>query len=333
MESGNVSGTDIGRDLKTHQAATPSESNHFSQDKKFRSSSHSSSSSGEVVQLDENSAEGIPVSSMQNPNTEQSNDGSATSIPPTQATERPAEQASPSADSDRIPSHVFARTSTARPMEWSVASNESLFSIHTGNMSFTTDQLSWMSKSGELGYTSDSTFSVPLTDIPSNYSQTPSRKSNEITSKSGNMNEDRYGVTEEAAAETMKEVLRENECQNKDNIAKETSHFRSMSQQSDGSVKSFAFPILTGDADKSSSLRKSTKNKNQVSRPSTLKETPETPTEAPKTQTPPETPKPQSPLEALKPETPKSETPKATRNAGPKKCSAVFLPVVICSIE
>ncbi|RWW88299.1 hypothetical protein BHE74_00002842, partial [Ensete ventricosum] len=35
-------------------------------------------------------------------------------------------------DPNRIPSSVFDRTKSNTPMEWSVASNESLFSIHTG---------------------------------------------------------------------------------------------------------------------------------------------------------------------------------------------------------
>lgn len=39
-------------------------------------------------------------------------------------------------DPDRIPSSVFAISKSTTPMEWSVASNESLFSIHIGNNSF-----------------------------------------------------------------------------------------------------------------------------------------------------------------------------------------------------
>lgn len=67
--------------------------------------------------------------------------------PPVQVMERP-----PDASGYRIPPYVFARnkSNTLNP-EWSTASNESLFSIHTGNMSFTRDQFSWLLKSGELG--------------------------------------------------------------------------------------------------------------------------------------------------------------------------------------
>ncbi|KAK9669119.1 hypothetical protein RND81_13G110600 [Saponaria officinalis] len=67
--------------------------------------------------------------------------------PPVQVMERP-----PDASGYRIPSYVFASNKSGNPNpEWSTASNESLFSIHTGNMSFTRDQFSWLLKSGELG--------------------------------------------------------------------------------------------------------------------------------------------------------------------------------------
>lgn len=41
----------------------------------------------------------------------------------------------------RIPSVVFARSKTSSPVEWSIASNESLFSIHIGNNSFSRDHV------------------------------------------------------------------------------------------------------------------------------------------------------------------------------------------------
>lgn len=43
----------------------------------------------------------------------------------------------------RIPSHVFSRSKSNTPVEWSVASNDSLFSIQMGNMSFTKDPFLW----------------------------------------------------------------------------------------------------------------------------------------------------------------------------------------------
>lgn len=67
--------------------------------------------------------------------------------PPPQVMGRPPEY--PGFDPNRIPSSVFATNKPASGMEWSVASNESLFSIQMGNMSFTRDHFNWM-KSGEL---------------------------------------------------------------------------------------------------------------------------------------------------------------------------------------
>ncbi|MBA0726159.1 hypothetical protein Golax_002007 [Gossypium laxum] len=50
---------------------------------------------------------------------------------------------------NRIPSSVFSEK-PATPMDWSTASNESLFSIHVGNGSFSKDQFFMLYKSGEL---------------------------------------------------------------------------------------------------------------------------------------------------------------------------------------
>ncbi|XP_074372517.1 uncharacterized protein LOC141713135 isoform X2 [Apium graveolens] len=64
-----------------------------------------------------------------------------TTSPPTQVMERPSES------KYRIPSSVFARSKSNTP-DWSMTSNESLFSIQMGNMSFIKDDF-W--KSGEIG--------------------------------------------------------------------------------------------------------------------------------------------------------------------------------------
>ncbi|XVF14400.1 hypothetical protein REPUB_Repub09cG0055600 [Reevesia pubescens] len=50
---------------------------------------------------------------------------------------------------NRIPSSVFSGK-PATPTDWSTASNESLFSIHVGNGSFSKDQFCMLYKSGEL---------------------------------------------------------------------------------------------------------------------------------------------------------------------------------------
>lgn len=54
----------------------------------------------------------------------------------------------------RIPSHVFAASKAGTPhTEWSITSNDSLFSIH--NMSFKREEFNMLLKSGELGMYGD----------------------------------------------------------------------------------------------------------------------------------------------------------------------------------
>lgn len=191
--------------------------------------------------------EDFPVSPLSR--NEQLNDGSAIESPPTQLMDRASE--TPSHDPNRIPPHVFARTKSSGPVEWSAASNESLFSIHMGNMSFTNEQLSWMNKSGEIGLIGDIQFSG---DIP--YSPPPPlppvNKSPEPSIKNGNLNQG-LGATEAAAAETMREVIRENACDHnvqqklpppkKDPPRKADPRAVSAKRSDDSSIKSFAFPM------------------------------------------------------------------------------------------
>ncbi|PIA63167.1 hypothetical protein AQUCO_00200887v1 [Aquilegia coerulea] len=153
----------------------------------------------------------------------------------------------------RIPSHVFARSTT--PVEWSVASNESLFSIHVGNNSFSRDQFILMDKSGELGKSGD-LFYLKTEDYMLSNNPPPPLPGMDPGKKSSDLG-DSLGV-DEAAAETMKEVLRaaaEDQNKPKAKFAEET---RTSSHRSDGSgasIYSFAFPILTGDAVKSVSVK------------------------------------------------------------------------------
>merc|ERR1711964_875598 len=100
------------------------------------------------------------------------------------------------ANSYRIPSSVFARSKSTTPMEWSVASNESLFSIHVGNNSFSRDHIFLMGRSGELGKSGE------LINFPDFSASPPSDNVVASTArKSTDLGED-LGVIE-AAAETM----------------------------------------------------------------------------------------------------------------------------------
>ena len=59
----------------------------------------------------------------------------------------PQSNVTPGYDPNRLPSSIFAKPSN--PAEWSVTSNESLFSIYMGNGSFSRDNAFMLYKSGE----------------------------------------------------------------------------------------------------------------------------------------------------------------------------------------
>ncbi|KAM7267023.1 hypothetical protein ACFE04_009189 [Oxalis oulophora] len=192
--------------------------------------------------------------------------------------------ASPSAY--RIPDYVFARNISTAPYEWSVASNESLFSIHPGNMSFTGDQLSY--KSGELGLPGEYAIPGSPADFKNNRPPTPTNKSMELSTPKSETSH--IGATEAAAAEMMREVIRETEEDPRKvkpaqvpvkELPPAAAPIPSLgshrSEDSMGSVKSFAFPVLPG-VDKSTSSRPGSKSKQAAPvSPETPKESPSAP--------------------------------------------------------
>ncbi|XP_010925486.1 uncharacterized protein [Elaeis guineensis] len=130
-------------------------------------------------------------------------------------------------DPNRIPSSIFTSTkSTAAPMEWSVASNESLFSIQMG-------------KSGELtgDYNGQWDGYPPISPLPG---------SSPEKSVGAGLGLEEPSVAEAANAEAMKDVLRAAAEEKGKPLAEGVPH--SDSKRSDSSVnshRSFAFPILT----------------------------------------------------------------------------------------
>ncbi|KAK1387995.1 hypothetical protein POM88_016173 [Heracleum sosnowskyi] len=96
-----------------------------------------------------------------------------TTSPPTQVMERPSKY--------RIPSSVFARSQSNNP-DWSTASNESLFSIQMGNMSFRKDDL-W--KSGEIGLKSAELEMIKNGDL--DMLRSGEQKSGELETQSGEL--------------------------------------------------------------------------------------------------------------------------------------------------
>lgn len=159
---------------------------------------------------------------------------SATQSPSPQVMEHPT---GPSGTSSyRIPSAVFARSKSSTPMEWSVCSNESLFSIHMGNMSFRNDPFSL--RSGELGPPGEVSTSIQMFNNSTVQASGTEPKSHE------------FGMAEAS----IEEVIRESEDQKNENLMPE----ECMSRRSRGSrtsAKSFAFPILAGDIDHCASER------------------------------------------------------------------------------
>lgn len=190
-------------------------------------------------------------------------------------------------DPNRIPSSVFA-SKPSTPMEWSVASNESLFSIHMGNNSFSRDHAIMLYKSGELTKPDD------INNFKSNQRPVTEAKSNELNNAPSSLptvNEvasDNHGSASNAEDSHVKASADEmpKETQSKgsrppaegvhistsdSNVSdgKETppadgvhtsASTPRLSDESGNSSSSFAFPVLTGEAGKISSVKVAPEN-------------------------------------------------------------------------
>ncbi|GAU12719.1 hypothetical protein TSUD_122110 [Trifolium subterraneum] len=186
--------------------------------------------------------------------------------PPIQVMER---QEDPSTSStNRIPLHVFERDKSNT--QWSTASNDSLFSIQLGNMSFSNDM--WWSKSDELDKQADHTNNADKqADHTNNASRgfqsnhlpplspPQSTKFNDINHTFAEQHEDSLKVAEAKAAETMREVIMETSTRPKNNksngdlkfdnaaphsnILLPSFSYNDNSPHPDGSTKSFAFKV------------------------------------------------------------------------------------------
>ncbi|KAL2335439.1 hypothetical protein Fmac_016652 [Flemingia macrophylla] len=175
-----------GKKLKVHFDLP--EDDDYPNQKHSRSSSGSSldsdSTDKDDSSIDNNESKygvyGSPVWSFQG--------GSVTQSPPVQF------MSPPGYDPNRIPSSVFGNRSTS-PMEWSVASNESLFSLHLGNNSFSRDHVFPHNKSGELLRTNDG-FNMPTTLPPVQ----------ELNASGKNMDMERHSVSSDSSSESADSV-------------------------------------------------------------------------------------------------------------------------------
>ncbi|XP_029129736.1 uncharacterized protein LOC109811037 [Cajanus cajan] len=283
-----------GKKLKVHFDLP--EDDDYPNQKHSRSSSDSSLNSDDTDK-DGNSIDnvdskynlyGSPVWSFQG--------GSVTQSPPVQF------MSSPGYDPNRIPSSVFANRSTS-PMEWSVASNESLFSIHLGNNSFSRDYAFPHNKSGELPRTNDGVI-IPSTLPPVQ----------EVKASGNNMDVERHSVSSDSSSESeysvgrhetagsVVEVVDLKKTETSANVGtneivlgktpedhhkeekvpnEEPKNYNSVSYRSVGSdmsTHSFQFPILTADGGRNSSStvesEKREKTENQEQQPENVLEPP-----------------------------------------------------------
>ncbi|TKY50183.1 hypothetical protein E2542_SST27640 [Spatholobus suberectus] len=177
-----------GKKLKVH-FDLPEDEDYPNQKHSSSSVSSESSLDSDDTDKDDNSIDnvdskyglcGSPVWSFQG--------GSVTQSPPVQF------MSSPGYDPNRIPSTIFGNRPTS-PMEWSVASNESLFSLHLGNSSFSRDHAFPYNKSGELPRTND-LVSMPAALPPVQ----------EVTASDKKVDMERHSVSSDSSSETADSV-------------------------------------------------------------------------------------------------------------------------------
>ncbi|XP_024179125.1 uncharacterized protein LOC112185146 [Rosa chinensis] len=160
-------------------------------------------------------------------------------------------------DPNRLPSAMFAAKPSSA-MDWSVASNESLFSIHVENNSFSRDQYFVMfNKSGELGKLDEMFLNVPTPLSPVTETVETKPSSNALVET---LETDHHSVETESV-ETKSEISEEENVVmvigkvEKDKKTKETvrlptmeetkgSVFSHRSNESNHSNQSFQFPVL-----------------------------------------------------------------------------------------
>ncbi|KAK2663263.1 hypothetical protein Ddye_001837 [Dipteronia dyeriana] len=196
-------------------------------------------------------------------------------------------------DPKRIPSAVFASRSTT-PVEWSVASNESLFSIQLGNGSFSRDHVYMLYKSGELSkldeqikmakrndslklFKPDEPIIVGKPEQPVHHVHQPSLP---VVTEAENMDgksEDEMDKDSDVSAYTQKAVIveiAEDHTKKKMMPCAEDVNVSCRSDESPTSAKSFAFPLLGGVGRNSSAKLEAEKVENE-NQPSTSPQSPQ----------------------------------------------------------
>ncbi|RDX97659.1 hypothetical protein CR513_19546, partial [Mucuna pruriens] len=208
-----------------------------------------------------------------------SNQGSEIQNPPVQVMERPGESGA-SPDHYTFPSHVFSKSNISTPVEWSTASNESLFSIYMGNTSFSNELGCF--KSGELDKYGACVHDQPNAS-PTRPPPSPANKFNDISQRTAQLHEESSKATEAKAAETMREVIMESSRRTTDNVGGGDEKASNSHRCSDGSDHSYAFQSLKS-REKSTSSKGVEEKQNQQKQPEE-NETPNAAAQAPKSTT------------------------------------------------
>ncbi|KAJ6429539.1 hypothetical protein OIU84_021024 [Salix udensis] len=158
-------------------------------------------------------------------------DMSPTQSPPVQVMERPGGY-----DPFRIPSSIFESNKGPAPMDWSVASNESLFSIHVGNNSFSRDHVLLF---GDLGLSGDITQSGELIMFSPPPPKAMVATDNQSSDPAMGTHKQKGGANG-VADNTIKDPA---EFKNEENKPSQAVSWKSPRTSGD-SVESFSFPIL-----------------------------------------------------------------------------------------
>ncbi|XP_017974835.1 PREDICTED: uncharacterized protein LOC18601660 [Theobroma cacao] len=276
--------------------------------------SSSSDSSQDLINVVENDGNDKPLEKSEQPGPESvapfrvSFMSSTEQSPPNHV---PAGQVPGSYEPNRIPSSIFS-SRPATPMDWSTASNESLFSIHVGNNSFSKDQFFMLYKSGELTKFDEQIIAQgglpPLNKLENMTTMNENVKKGSAATEmpenttmvvdTSEVAEDHSHQKVSPAEEIHKPIINtttedlgavaENHSQeNKFPAEVHNSPTNSISARSDGSnnsTLSFAFPVLGSDVGRSSSVNGEQNNKGsqtesvkQPQKPSTEEVQPQTP--------------------------------------------------------
>lgn len=162
-------------------------------------------------------------------------------------------------DPNRIPSSIFSTRPTT-PMEWSVASNESLFSIHMGNSSFSKDHILMLGDNKQEDWNNSPLHMNSMTDFTTNLTPVLEAAS-ENDKRSTDMREEPTGAEESSQKPPKTVPVEQSSVEKETNLSTTSSNLSEankatavdgtristsaprVSDESGNSSGSFAFPV------------------------------------------------------------------------------------------